>query len=193
VRRGAGTAALAARPVGERRYGPSIDTFLAIASKREVRSFADRPVPEESLERILQAGRVTGSAMNRQPWRFVVLASPEARAALAETVFAPANLTGAPVAVAMVISGGKTAEFDAGRAAQNMMLAAANEDIASTPNGVADRERFAEAVGLAEDERPAIVLSFGYPARPRHVEDRSPEEWVERAARKPLEEIVERL
>ena len=158
-----------------------------------MRAFSDRPLPAESVERILQAGRVTGSAMNRQPWRFVVLERPAVRAAVAEAVFAPANLTRAPLAVAIVIHGGRTAEFDAGRAAQNMMLAAANDGIASTPNGVADGERFAQAIALEEGERPAIVLSLGYPARPRRVEERSAEEWVERANRKPLEEIVRHL
>lgn len=170
-----------------------MDTLLAIASKREVRSFADRAIPDELVERIVGVGRVTGSAMNRQPWRFVVLDSAEVRAAVAETVFAPDNLTGAPLAVAIVIRGGRTADFDAGRAAQNMMLAASNDGVASTPNGVADGERFAELVGLGEDERPAIVLSFGYPARPRRAEDRSPEEWAARAKRKPAEEVVTRL
>jgi len=109
--------------------------------------------------------------MNSQPWRFVVLASPEVRTAVAETVYAPDHLTGAATAIAILVSGGRTADFDAGRAAQGMMLAASNDGVGSCPNGVADRERFAALVGLTEDERPAIVLSFGYPARPRRAED----------------------
>jgi len=183
--------------VSRRRRGTgklaSLDTFLAIASKREVRNYADRPVPEEVVERILAAGRVTGSSMNRQPWRFLVLASDDLRAAVAETVYTPENLTGAPLEIAIVVSGGRTADFDAGRAAQSMMLAASNDGVASSPNGVADRDRFAELAGLEGEERAAIVLSFGYPARPRRAEDRSPEEWVERARRKPESEVVTRL
>ena len=171
----------------------SLDTFLAIASKREVRSYADRPVPEEVVERVLAAGRVTGSSMNRQPWRFLVLAGDDLRAAVAETVYTPANLAGAALAIAIVVSGGRTADFDAGRAAQSMMLAASNDGVGSSPNGVADRGRFAELVGLGEDERAAIVLSFGYPARPRRAEDRTAEEWIERARRKPASEVVSRL
>ena len=44
-----------------------MDTFLAIASKRDTRRYADRAIPQEIAERILQAGRVSGSARNRQP------------------------------------------------------------------------------------------------------------------------------
>jgi nitroreductase len=170
-----------------------MDTLLAIASKREVRDYADRPLPEEVVERILAAGRVTGSAMNAQPWRFVLLASSELRAAVAETVYAPANLTGAATAVAILVRGGRTADFDAGRAAQSMMLAASNDGVGSSPNGVRDRERFAALVGAGEEERAAIVLSFGYPARPRRAEDRSAEDWMASARRKPVEEVVTRL
>jgi nitroreductase len=102
-------------------------------------------------------------------------------------------VSGAPLAVAIVVRGGSTADFDAGRAAQHMMLAASAEGIGSTPNGVADGDRFARAVALEEGERPAIVLSFGYPASPRRAEDHSAEEWIARAARRPLEDIVRRL
>ena len=170
-----------------------LDTFLAIASKREVRSYADRPVPEEVVERILAAGRVTGSSMNRQPWRFLVLANDDVRSAVAETVYTPGNLTGASLAIAIVVSGGRTADFDAGRAAQSMMLAASNDGVGSSPNGVSDRDRFAELVGLEEDERAAIVLSFGYPARPQRAEDRTAEEWIARARRRPASEVVMHL
>jgi len=48
-----------------------MDTFLAIASKRDQREYADREIPEEVVRRILDAGRIAGSAKNRQPWRFM--------------------------------------------------------------------------------------------------------------------------
>ena len=65
-----------------------MDTFLAIASRREVRDYADRDVPEDVVERILDAGRLAGSASNRQPWRFVVVASQHARIALLDAMLA---------------------------------------------------------------------------------------------------------
>ena len=48
----------------------------------------------------------------------------------------------------------------------------------------------AAAVGITADEQVATVLSFGYPARPRDPERRSPDEWIERADRKPFDEVV---
>jgi nitroreductase len=91
------------------------------------------------------------------------------------------------------MSGKGPTSFDAGRAAQNMMLAAWNHGIGACPNGIADGEAIEGALGLAEGEHPVTVLSFGYPARPRDPERHSPEEWLARADRKPLDEIVKRV
>ncbi|HEV2711789.1 MAG TPA: nitroreductase family protein, partial [Gaiellaceae bacterium] len=60
-----------------------MDTFLAIASRREVREYDGRPIPDEVVRRILDAGRLSGSGGNRQPWRFVVV-SGDAQRALAD-------------------------------------------------------------------------------------------------------------
>src|SRR5687768_13982362 len=99
-----------------------MDTFLTIASKRDQRQYADRDIPTEVRDRILDAGRIAGSAVNRQPWRFFVLESAGAVERVAETVYAPQNVLGARLVVAIVVRG--SPGFDAGRAAQNMMLAA---------------------------------------------------------------------
>ena len=74
-----------------------------------------------------------------------------------------------------------------------MLLAAWNEGIASCPNGFADRDRAHAALGLAEDESPAIVLTFGLPQRPRDPEARTVEDWSARANRRPLDDVVRRL
>jgi nitroreductase len=168
-----------------------MDTFLAIASRREVRAYAHRPIPDEVVMRILDAGRLSGSGSNRQPWRFV-LVSGQAQKALADAVFEPGNVRGAAVVVALLVGGKGPISFDAGRCAQNMLLAAWNEGIGGSPNGVADRDAANVVVGVPEDESIAIVLSFGYPARPRDPESRSAEEWSARARRKTLDELVER-
>jgi nitroreductase len=170
-----------------------VDAFLAIASRREVRSYEDRPLPADVQRRILEAGRVSGSSANRQERRFVVVESDEAKRSLSETVYTPSNITGAQFAVAVVTYGRGPGSFDAGRAAQNMMLAAWNDGVGSCPNGMPDRAATASVLGLAEGEEPAIVLSLGYPAKPRDPEERSADDWVAAANRKPFDEIVSRI
>src|SRR5215218_787722 len=167
-----------------------MDTFLTIASKRDQRRYADRDIPIEVRDRILDAGRIAGSARNRQPWRFVVLDSRDLVEQVAETVYAPRNLLGARLVVVIVVQGNPG--FDAGRAAQNMMLAAWNDGVTSCPNGMPDAGKAAEVLGLGEDEHVLNVISFGYPARERNPEERPVEEWLSRAKRKPFDELVER-
>jgi nitroreductase len=169
-----------------------VDAFLAVASRREVRRYADRPIPPETERRILEAGRVAGSSKNRQPWRFVVLSDRETIERAAEAVWAADNVLGARLVVAVVVRGKGPVSFDAGRAAQNMMLAAWNEGVGSCPNGIADAAEMREVLGLDDEDHFAILLSFGFPAGDRDPEARSPEEWIARADRRPLEELVER-
>jgi nitroreductase len=166
-----------------------VDAWLAVASRREVREYAERELPDEVARRILDAGRLAGSARNRQPWRFVVVESPERREALARAVYASANVRGARLVVAIVSGSG----FDGGRCAQNMMLVAWNEGVGSCPNGAQDREAAAAALGLAEGEEVATVLTFGYPRGHRDPTRRSPEAWSERADRRTLDELVTRI
>jgi nitroreductase len=170
-----------------------MDTLLAIASRRDQRRYHSEPLPEDMVTRILDAGRLAGSASNRQPWTFVLPQSRERIEALAATVFAPENVRDAGLVVGIVVRGKGPVSFDAGRAAQNMLLAAWNEGVASCPNGLADREAAHRVLELAEDESPVIVLTFGLPARPRDPESRPTDEWSARANRRPLEDVIRRL
>ena len=85
-----------------------MDAFLAVASKREVRGYSDRPVPDAAVRRILEAGRIAGSSRNRQPWRFLVVGDPGVRERVAEAVFARGNVRGAALVVAVAVRGGRT-------------------------------------------------------------------------------------
>jgi nitroreductase len=170
-----------------------MEAWLAIASRREIRDYAETPIPAEAEERILDAGRLTGSAQNRQPWRFLIVENEETCEQLAELVFEPGNIRRARLVVAIVVSGKGPVFFDAGRCAQNMMLAAWDQGIGSSPNGMPDADAVTALLELADGERPAIILSFGYPAKPRDPSARAPDEWSARAKRKPLDELVERL
>lgn len=160
-----------------------MDTYLAIASRREVRDYADTPLPDDVVHRILDAGRLSGSSQNTQKWQFVVLPDKQA---VSEFVYAPSNVLGAQLVVAIA---GDAAGFDMGRAAQNMMLAAWNDGVGSVPNGISDRDAAKQLVGAPV----GIVLTFGYPAKPRDVDSRSADEWSARAKRKPFDEVVRKL
>ena len=159
-----------------------MDTFLAIASKRDERAYASTPIPDDVVTRILDAGRLAGSARNVQPWEFVIVSDQEA---LAATVHVPENVRTAALAVAIAGPRG----LDVGRCVQNMMLAAWNDGVVSCPNGIADPEGAQRIVGA----EVAVILTFGYPARPRDPNARSAEEWSARANRKPLDELVRRV
>jgi nitroreductase len=170
-----------------------VDTYLAVASKRDWRSYAsDRPVPPEVERRILDAGRVAGSAMNRQPWVFVVVDSPEVKELVAQSVHAQDNVRTAPLVIAIATEGGK-AVLDVGRAMQNMFLAAWNDGVVSCPNGMPDPQAAARVLGLEDGFLPLSIPSFGYPKRPLDPESKTPDEWSAEANRKPLEELVRRI
>ena len=161
-----------------------MDARLAIASKRDVREYADTPVPEDVVTRILDAGRLAGSSRNTQLWEFVVVET--ARPELAEAVYRPGNVLGATLVVATV---GEAGGMDVGRCAQNMMLAAWNDGVVSCPNGIKDPDAAAQICGGPVKS----ILSFGYPAKSRDPESRTADEWSAKANRKPLDELVRRV
>jgi nitroreductase len=169
-----------------------VDTYLAVASKRDWRSYADRPIPEDVVTRILDAGRVSGSGTNKQPWTFVVVEDAERKERVAESVYAAGNVRRAALVIAIATPGGSRA-LDVGRAMQNMMLVAWNDGVVSCPNGMPDRGQTAQVLDLEGDLEPVIVLTFGYPRRPLDPESKSAEEWSREANRRPLEEVVRRV
>ena len=124
---------------------------------------------------------MAGSSKNTQPWRFVVLRDAARKAELAACGQFAQHVPAAPVVVAVVLAPGG-GDFDAGRAAQNMMLTAWAEGITSCPVSMHDRECASRVLGVPEGHRVAIVLAFGYPAS---------EESLHRGiARTPLAELV---
>lgn len=165
-----------------------MDAYLDLISVRVVREYAGRPIEDDSLRRILEAGRVTGSSQNRQEWRFYVARNRETLRRLAPAVFAPDNVAGSQ-AVIGIASTAKSG-FDVGRCAQNMILAAWAEGIGSAPNGARDAETAGRVLGLAAGERLVTAISLGYPAHP-HVPDAGDVTGIlQRIKRKPLEEVA---
>jgi len=169
-----------------------MDVGLAVASKRDWRSYSDQPVPEGVQRRILDAGRLAGSAVNKQPWRFVIVESEDAKQRVSQVVYAEGNIQTCAFAVAIVTEGGGSA-IDVGRAMQNMFLVAWNEGVVSCPNGIGDQQAAALELGLDEGWLPVNIPSFGYPKRPQDPESKTADEWSSEANRRPLDELIRRI
>jgi nitroreductase len=141
-----------------------------IRSKRDTRLYADRPISDETLHRILQAGRMAGSARHSQPVRFIAVQDPAQIQALAACGNSTRQFQTAPLLVALVLLPDqgqfdpvRASSFDAGRAAQNMMLTAWSEGISSCPTTMHHGDDAARVLGLPDEHMIEWVLSFGYP------------------------------
>lgn len=159
-----------------------MDAYRAVVDKRDQRAFLPTPIPEESLRKILQAARMTGSSKNREPNRLVVVRDrPTLRAFAAMGAWARWL---AEAAAVIVIVQTERHEFDAGRCAQNMMVAAWREGIGSCPAHLPETE-LGRLLGVPAELHVNRVIGFGYidPARaaaPKHVA----------RPRRPLTELV---
>jgi nitroreductase len=142
----------------------------AIAAIRVVRHFADRPLEDVQLDRILRAGRRAGSSKNLQRWTFVVCRDRAHLAELAGVGPTAGHLAGAAAAIALVTPDPKapgaplSIAFDLGRAAQNMVLAAWELGIGSVPATVYEHDLARRLLGYPDDQWCEYILSFGYPA-----------------------------
>jgi nitroreductase len=153
-------------------HNSPMETWEAINSVRVVRQFADRPLSAEHLDRILNAGRRTGSSKNRQDWAFVPIRDRESLQRLSKVGRYADHLATAPAAIALVRPQAndehqlRTLMWDLGRAAQNMVLAAWELGIGSVPATVYDLDLASRLLGLPDDQRCDFLLSFGYPVDP---------------------------
>jgi len=140
----------------------------AIRSNRSVRAFDDRPVSREIIEQIVNAGRLSGSAKNRQPWTFVAVTGRETLQALSACGPWCTHLAGAAFAVVLVVEDlheppTLTTPFDLGRASQNMILAAWDLGIGSCMATIYEPDAARAALGIPDSLRVPWAISFGYP------------------------------
>jgi nitroreductase len=138
--------------------------------KRAIRRFADRPLESADLERILDAGRRSGSSKNLQRWSFIVCRDRAHLRELAKVGPFAGHLAGAAVGIALVTPDPREADaplsilFDLGQAAANMMLVAWELGIGSVPATVYDQDLARSLLGYPADRYCEYLLSFGYPA-----------------------------
>lgn len=166
-----------------------MEIWEAITSRRNVRSYADRPVPGEQLEQILEAGRRAPSSRNWQPWDFVLVTDRDQLARLAKVWRGAGHVARSAATIAMVGSASLTdherglLNYDLGQATMAMMLAAVEFGIGSGHSAVRDQELARDALGLPDDRFCAFLLALGYPA------DR-PLRPIKRPNRRPYDDVV---
>ena len=131
-----------------------------------VREFEDKPLPEDLMLRIVEAGRLTASSMNLQPWHFVLVTSRDDLRELGARVSTGRYIASSGAAI--VVAYERDSEYgvsDASRAIQSMILVAWAEGVGSNWTGFGDLDGVAEQVGLPDSHEILAVIPFGYPKR----------------------------
>lgn len=140
-----------------------MEAYEAIRTVLAVRSYQDKSIPAEIVARIVEAGRLTGSSMNRQPWRFLVVEKPETLQKLGELATSGPYIAQAPLAIVVIIEQTQFAVSDASRAIQSMMLAAWSEGIGSNWVGFQGMDDVKQLLAIPQELDILAIVPFGYP------------------------------
>lgn len=159
-----------------------MNTLDAIRTKRSVRQFTDAPVPEEIIQKILDAGRHAQSSKNEQPWTFILVQDRARLKEVSECGTYAGHIAGANFAVVLVDH--STWSFDVGQAAAYLQLAAWDLGVGSCIAYFGQHDRLKDLLGIPAEAGAEIGISFGYSAE----EPRKPRT----TGRKPLEEVLKR-
>ncbi|CAA9557434.1 MAG: hypothetical protein AVDCRST_MAG59-2269 [uncultured Thermomicrobiales bacterium] len=179
--------------------GDGHDLLATLRHVRNTRAFTHESVSAEALGTILEVARCTGSAMNAQPWEFVVVRDPEVLRAISQTGPNLPWLGSAPLAIVLVMAGQRPEleGFDEGRLAERIMAAAYAQGLAAGLGWFLagePRRRAYALLGVPEAKAMRTVIAVGHPAAgagPAAPPPGSPAEGMKPASpRKPLAELV---
>jgi nitroreductase len=168
-----------------------VETWDAIRTYRAVRSFADRPLSQDHLDRIIRAGRRAPSSKNTQRWDFVVCRDRDHLRELSGVGPFAAHVAAAAAAVAVVAPSAEDPDqqawimLDLGQAAQNMLLAGWDVGVGGVHAAVYDEPLARDLLGYPEGSRCDLIISFGYPA-----DDSLLSAPLARGGRRPLGDVV---
>ena len=166
-----------------------MDFFETIAARHSVRGYKPDPVPEELLDKVLEAARRAPTAANRQPFRLVVVRTEGREEELAR-VYGRPWFTQAPLVIAVVAVPGEAwrrmddkpyDEVDATIAMDHLILAAASLGLGTCWIAAFDPAAAREVLGLPDDVEPVAFTPLGWP-------DKAPAS----TDRRPLDELVKR-
>jgi nitroreductase len=142
-----------------------MDAFECIRTKLEVREFSTRDVPSEIRLKILEAARLTGTGLNTQHWRFILVDNKQNLKKLAEDSTSGNWVAGANFAIIVLTNPKYNFHLiDAGRVLQNMQLAAWNNEVGSGLFTGVREEKFRSDFGIPKELSPTVIVGFGYPA-----------------------------
>ena len=168
-----------------------METWDALRARRNVRRYEDRAIPDDDLERILEAARRTPSSMNQQAWDFVVVTDHDRLRELARTWRYAAHVGGSAATIVLVVPTSEdrderdTLQYDIGQVTMSIMLAAADLGIGSGHASIGDQDLARSILGVPEDRECAILIALGFPAgRPLRP--------LNRPNRRAIEDVVHR-
>jgi len=164
---------MAKQPPGAR---TSMDVFEAVRTLLAVRSYRDTPVPDAVVRRIVEAARLTGSGMNRQPWHFIVVRDRNTLRRLGELASSGPYVAQAPLAIVVAVDKTSFAVSDVSRAIQSMLLTAWADGVGSNWVGFGGLDKVKALLDIPAKLDVLAILPFGYPARAigRGKKDRKP-------------------
>ena len=158
-----------------------MDTLACIRTRREIRDYLDKPIPQECVDQILQAGRLAPSSKNSQPWHFIVIRDKATLQKISDLTPTGKHIVQAPLAIAILMDGAKLPEIDGARATQNMVLAAWSMGIGSCWVTNFYEDGVKDLLGVPQRMKLVTVMPFGYLKEPK---------TTRKKIRKPLNEIV---
>ncbi|MGC9668786.1 nitroreductase family protein [Planosporangium sp. 12N6] len=168
-----------------------METWDTIRARRDVRAFADRPVPATDLDRILEAGRRAPSSQNWQPWDFVVVTDRQQLVDLSGVWRGAGHVATSAATIALVAPvpaddrHRDQEHYDLGQATMSMMIAATDLGLGTGHTVVEDQQLARGLLGFPPDRYCPYLIPVGYPA------DR-PLRPIERPDRRPFDEVVHR-
>lgn len=178
-----------------------MDFMEMVAARESCRAYLDKPVDRELLVKIVEAGRLSPSGCNAQPWKFLVVDEPEAKQKMCEALVVPGGGTGSPwreqvpAFIALVEQPAKVvpsvqeyygdsqrfAQGDIGMAAMNMCYEALELGLSTCVIGMSDQKKMEQLFGIPEGQQVRLVLAIGYSTEG----SKEPRKKV----RKPMEEV----
>jgi nitroreductase len=143
-----------------------MEVFDAVRTVLAVREYQDKPIPSDTIQRIVAAAHLTASSQNKQPWHFIVIEDRDTLRELGSQARSGPYIAQAAFAIVVVMDKVASAVSDGSRAIQSMVLTAWSEGVGSNWVGLRTPEAVKSLLEIPEELDILAIVPFGYPARP---------------------------